>query len=105
MSHTNQNDLLVRAFDAAWDFYFKPGGSRYVSEDRARPALTKFLVRKFNEGVDDVPGLAAAGLLFLFELEDEDDGPVEPLPSWGFDVEHAGARLMRVNRVFLPKFS
>ena len=100
MPQTNQNDLLVRAFDAAWDFYFKPGGIAYVSEDRARPALIEFLVRKFSEGVDDEPSLAAAGLEFLFSLED--DEPVEPFPSWGLHVEHAGARFMRINRVVMP---
>ena len=105
MPQTNQNDLLDRAFDAAWNFYFKPGGSSYVLESLARPALTQFLARKLREGVNDEPSLAAAGLQFLFSLEDEDDEPAVPFPSWGLHLEHAGARFPRVNRVLLPSFS
>jgi hypothetical protein len=43
----------------------------------ARPALAEFLVSKLREGVDDEPSLAAAGLAFLFSLEDTPEEPVD----------------------------
>jgi len=83
MSKSDHIDLLVRAFKAAWDYYFQPGRNSDVLECLARPALAEFLVSKVREGVDDEPSLAAAGLQFLFSLEDQPEELVgEPDASW-----------------------
>ena len=83
MSKSDRIDLLVRAFKAAWDYYFQPGRNGDVLECLARPALAEFLVSKVREGVDDEPSLAAAGLQFLFSLEDQPEELVgEPNASW-----------------------
>jgi hypothetical protein len=73
MSSPEHVDLLVRAFKAAWEHYFEPAKNGGVLECMARPALAEFLVGKAREGIDDEPSLAAAGLAFLFSLEDTPD--------------------------------
>ena len=108
-------DLLVRAFKAAWDYYFQPGRNSGVLECLARPALAEFLVTKVREGIDDEPGLAAAGLVFLFSLEDtpddeqsvdaslQDVSPEEPVDKpdvrWDVHLENASARFLPVGHV------
>jgi hypothetical protein len=96
MSSPDHIDLLVRAFKAAWEYYFQPSRNGCVSESLARPALTEFLVSKFREGIDDEPSLAAAGLEFLFSLEDTEDEPTD-FPS--LHLENAGARFVPVGRI------
>jgi hypothetical protein len=101
MSSPEQISVLVRAFKAAWEFYFQPDRSTSVLECLARPALAQFLVDKTREGMTDEPSLAAAGLEFLFSLEDspEDviDEPVDE-PDRSRDVLH----LENVNARFVP---
>jgi hypothetical protein len=66
-------ELLIRAFNSAWEYYFQPDRNGGVLECLARPALAEFLVNKLKEGIDDEPSLAVAGLQFLFSLEDTQD--------------------------------
>ena len=103
MSPSNNIGLLVRAFTAAWERYFQAGSDGRVSKSLARPALSEFLVSKFREGVDDEPGLAAAGLEFLFSLEDAQNEPIdnEPIDTdfQPLHLENAGARFIPVGRI------
>jgi hypothetical protein len=101
MSSPDHIDLLVRAFNAAWEYYFRPSRSGCVLKSEARPALTAFLVSKFREGIDDEPSLAAAGLEFLFSLEDHlpNESIDIDFPSWGLLLENAGARFIPVRAV------
>jgi hypothetical protein len=105
MSSPEQISVLVRAFKAAWEFYFQPDRNTSVLECLARPALAQFLVAKTKEGITDEPSLAAAGLEFLFSLEDppEDivDGSADqPDFAWnGLHHENAVARFVPLNRV------
>ena len=102
MSPPDRIDLLVRAFNAAWEHYFQPGRNGGVLECLARPALAEFLVGKLREGIDDEPSLAAAGLEFLFSLEDTQDEPIDvDFPSWGLHLENAVARFVPVGHVRL----
>ena len=107
MSSPEHIGILVRAFEAAWEFYFRPDRNTPVLECLARPALAQFLVNKTKEGMTDEPSLAAAGLEFLFSLEDwpEDivDEPVN-VPDFARNVlhlENAGARFAPIRRVRL----
>jgi hypothetical protein len=113
MSESDHIDLLVRAFKAAWDYYFQPGRNSGVLECLARPALAEFLVSKAREGINDEPSLAAAGLEFLFSLEDPPEEPVdfspedislekpvaEPGVRWDVHLENASARFLPVKHV------
>ena len=108
MSSPEQISVLVRAFKAAWEFYFQPDKNTSVLECLARPALAQFLVGKAKEGITDEPSLAAAGLEFLFSLEDPPEDPQdivdgsagEPDLSWNaLHLENAAARFTPVNRV------
>jgi len=120
MSSPEQISVLVRAFKAAWEFYFQPDRETSVLECLARPALAQFLAGKAKEGITDEPSLAAAGLEFLFSLEDppgDIENPLEDLvdasadeldlapdalPLETADVLHlknVAARFMPVNRV------
>jgi hypothetical protein len=115
MSNPDHIDLLVRAFKAAWEYYFQPSRNTGVLECLARPALAEFLVSKVREGVDDEPSLAAAGLAFLFSLEDtpDDEWSVDPSPQdvspeepvdkprvrWDVHLENANARFLPVGHV------
>jgi hypothetical protein len=99
-------DLLIRAFKAAWEFYFRPDRNTSVLECLARPALAQFLVNKRKEGMTDEPSLAAAGLEFLFSLEDgpDDDSMDEAVNeadhSWNMlHLENAGARFTPITLV------
>jgi hypothetical protein len=102
MSEPDHVDLLVRAFKAAWDHYFRPGRNSELLESFAWPALAEFLVSKMREGIDDEPSLAAAGLEFLFSLEDTQDDEEKvggDFPSWSLHLENATARFLRVKQV------
>ena len=104
MSKSDDIDLLVRAFKATWDYYFQPSRNSGVLECLARPALAEFLVNKVREGIVDEPSLAAAGLEFLFSLEDardEEESVDVDFPSWGVRVENASARFINIGRVRL----
>jgi hypothetical protein len=56
--------LLTRAFERAWDQYYRPGRSTIAPED-ARPALAKRLVALSKDGVRDEERLAIGGLIHL----------------------------------------
>ena len=95
-------DILVRAFKAAWDYYFQPGRNNGVLECLARPALAEFLAEQARQGVLDEPSLAAAGQQFLFSLEDAPEEPVDDLEvSWNMCLENASARFVPVRHVRL----
>jgi hypothetical protein len=104
MSSSEHIDLLVRAFKAAWGHYFQTDRNRGVLEFLARPALAEFLVEKVREGMHDLPALAAAGLEFLFSMED----PLETVDdaaglSWNLHLENARACFVPVGHVrWLP---
>jgi hypothetical protein len=112
MSSPEQISVLVRAFKAAWEFYFQPDRNTSVLECLARPALAQFLVDKTREGITDESGLAAAGLEFLFSLEDPPED-LEDLPEdivaeradeaafpWNvLHLENAAARFVAVSRI------
>jgi hypothetical protein len=105
MSSPEQTSVLVRAFKAAWEFYFQPDRNTSVLECLARPALARFLVDKTKEGITDEASLAAAGLQFLFSLEDAPEDVVderadESDPRWNvLHLENAAARFVPVSRV------
>jgi|SRR5579871_144498 len=116
MSSPEQISILVRAFKAAWEFYFQPDRDTTVLECLARPALAQFLVDKTKEGITDEPSLAAAGLEFLFSLEDSsealedrpedivedivDESADEPGFPWNaLHLENAAAHFVPVSRV------
>lgn len=114
MPDQNTTDLLVRAFHAAWDHYFRPGRNGGVLECLARPALARFLVEKRREGITDEPSLAAAGLQFLFSLEDPpeevdlsfDEKLADELePSWSMHLANASARFISVGRICITASS
>jgi hypothetical protein len=56
--------LLARAFERAWDEYYRPGRPT-VDPEYARPALAKRLVALSKEGVRDEERLAVGGLIHL----------------------------------------
>ena len=57
---------LARAFDRAWESYYRSGLT--VSQDAARTELAKRLVQLSKEGIQDEGYLAQAGLSHLREL-------------------------------------
>ena len=71
MSATNQDDLVVvlaRAFDRAWEGYYRLGPNCTIPEDVARPALAQQLVTMAKKGIEDEDALTAAGLRHLSAL-------------------------------------
>lgn len=62
--------LLARAFDRAWDRYYRPGRVT-IAPDVARPALANHLVEMAKQGTLEEGALAAAGLLHLISLTPE----------------------------------
>jgi hypothetical protein len=58
---------LARAFDRAWDSYYR-SGRLTVSQDVARTELARRLVQLSKEGVRDEGSLAKAGLSHLRQL-------------------------------------
>jgi len=59
--------LLARAFDRAWDRYYRPGRVTLAPEV-ARPALATHLVQMARDGTVEEGALAAGGLLHLISL-------------------------------------
>jgi hypothetical protein len=58
---------LARAFDRAWDGYYR-SGRLTVSRDIARTELARRLVQLSKEGIRDEGRLAEAGLTHLRQL-------------------------------------
>jgi len=58
---------LARAFDRAWDSYYRSGRVT-MSQDVARTELARKLVKLSIEGMRDEGRLAAAGLMHLRQL-------------------------------------
>jgi hypothetical protein len=59
--------LLARAFDRAWDRYYRPGRVT-IAPEIARPALATHLVQMAKDGTVEEGALAAGGLLHLISL-------------------------------------
>ncbi|HEV7601840.1 MAG TPA: hypothetical protein VGO49_16490 [Bradyrhizobium sp.] len=59
--------LLARAFDRAWDRYYRPGRIT-IAPEIARPALAAHLVAMAKDGTIEEGALAAGGLLHLISL-------------------------------------
>jgi hypothetical protein len=59
--------LLARAFDRAWDRYYRPGRVT-IAPEVARPALATHLVQMAKDGTVEEGALAAGGLLHLISL-------------------------------------
>jgi hypothetical protein len=59
--------LLARAFDRAWDRYYRPGRVT-IAPEIARPALATHLVAMAKDGTVEEGALAAGGLLHLISL-------------------------------------
>jgi hypothetical protein len=62
--------LLARAFDRAWDRYYRPGRVT-IAPEVARPALATHLVQMAKDGTVEEGALAAGGLLHLISLTPE----------------------------------
>lgn len=62
--------LLARAFDRAWDRYYRPGRVT-IPAPQARPALANHLVEMAKAGTLDEGALASGGLLHLISLTPE----------------------------------
>jgi hypothetical protein len=58
---------LARAFDRAWDKYYRSGRVT-LSQDIARTELARKLVELAKEGVRDEGQLSASGLTHLHQL-------------------------------------
>jgi hypothetical protein len=85
--------LLARAFDRAWNRYYRPSRIGAISESVARPALAKHLIALAREGVVSVDALAESGLLHLVSLTPE-------AQHWGqLRIEGAGAKFQQEWRV------
>jgi hypothetical protein len=85
--------LLARAFDWAWNRYYRPSRIGAISESVARPALAKHLIALAKEGVVSVDALAESGLLHLVSLTPE-------AQHWGhLRIEGAGAKFQQEWRV------
>jgi hypothetical protein len=69
-SDPEMTQLLARAFDRAWERYYRPGRITIAAAD-ARPALARHLVEMAQAGTLEEGALAAAGLLHLISLTPE----------------------------------
>lgn len=58
---------LARAFDRAWDLYYR-SGELTLTRDVARTELARRLVQLSKEGVSDETSLSRSGLNHLREL-------------------------------------
>jgi hypothetical protein len=65
---------LARAFDRAWDRYYRSGRVT-VSRDVAHTELARKLVQLSKEGIRDEDRLCAAALVHLRELMSRDSKP------------------------------
>jgi hypothetical protein len=81
---------LARAFDRAWDSYYR-SARLMVSQDVARTELARRLVQLSKEGVRDEGSLAKAGLSHLRQL---------PLNGGKGPPVHAGGFLLRRSEPF-----
>jgi hypothetical protein len=85
--------LLARAFDRAWNRYYRLSRIGAISESVARPALAKHLIALAREGVVSVEALAESGLLHLVSLTPK-------AQHWGhLRIEGAGAKFQQEWRV------
>jgi hypothetical protein len=62
--------LRGRAFDRAWDRYYRPGRTT-IDPEIARPELAKRIVELAKAGERDESALTAGGLTYLFSLTPE----------------------------------
>jgi hypothetical protein len=69
--HPELTLLLARAFDRAWDRYYRPGRVT-IAPEIARPALATHLVEMAKDETLDEGALAAGGLLHLISLTPDD---------------------------------
>jgi hypothetical protein len=79
----DQDDLpkiLARAFVRAWERY-QSDQAGTISEEIARPSLTRHLVAMAKEGVKDERALAAGGLMHLIWLTEEAPRSSASLPE------------------------
>ena len=58
---------LARAFDRAWDVYYRPGRLT-LGPDIARTELARRLVELWKEGVRDEKSLVERGLSYLDQI-------------------------------------
>jgi hypothetical protein len=90
----DRNDIIVllaRAFDQAWNAYYRPGRFVTLSEDVARTALATVLAKLAKEGVFDEDALAQSGIQHLVSIS--------PKPWGQVRIESAGAKFVRPWRV------
>jgi hypothetical protein len=91
--------LLARAFDRAWNRYYRPSRINAISESVARPALAKHLIESAKEGVVSFDALADGGLLHLPSLTPE-------AQHWGhLRIDDAGAKFQQQWRIRLKEGS
>jgi hypothetical protein len=99
-------EILARAFDAAWQGYYREYRSASLPEEIARPALAGFLVKSAKDGMTDEAVMAAAGLEHLISLT-----PAEPngisgeraVGIWHLSCNGSGARFSNFWRVRITK--
>jgi hypothetical protein len=90
-SHDELTLRLARAFDLAWNRYYRPGRRGAIAESLARTSLAKQLIRLAKEGVSEEGALAEGGLRHLVSLTAE---------PWGqLRIERAGAKFVRPWRI------
>jgi hypothetical protein len=87
--------LLARAFDRAWNGYFRPGRLLTIPQDVARRALATLLTSLAKEGVCDEDALAERGLQHLVSITPEPWGHVR--------IENANAKFVRLWRVRIDR--
>jgi hypothetical protein len=83
--------LLARAFDRAWNGYYRPGRMVTVPAEVARKALAVFLIASAKEGVCDEDVLAQGGVEHLISIT--------PAPWGSIRLEKPGAKFVRTWRV------
>jgi hypothetical protein len=91
---TDSNELrllLARAFDRAWNRYYRPSRISTISEEVARHSLAKQLVALAREGVAEEDALAQGGLEHLISLT--------PSPWGEVRIERAAAKFQQIWRV------
>ena len=95
--HDELTVLLARAFDRAWNRYYRPSRIVTVSRELARISLAKHLINLAKEGVWEEEGLAERGLAHLVAITPEPWGQVL--------IEHVGARFLRPWRVRIDRLA
>jgi hypothetical protein len=83
--------LLARAFDRAWNGYYRPGRIVTIPQGIARSSLATHLIELAKAGVRDEDALAESGLQHLIAIT--------PKPWGQLRIESAGARFLRSWRV------